>query len=117
MKSTKQDGKFTAVYDANKKLLGYFVNSKPASNSVKGFNGETPLLVAFTAKKKIAGVYLLQCTETPSYAKRVQDAGFYDLWNGLTVKKALKKKVDTVSGATYTSRAVVQSLQAVLATL
>ena len=117
MQSMQKEGKWTAVRDANKKLLGYVVNSKPASDGIKGYAGETPVMIAFNAKKRITGVCLLQNQETPGFLKRVQDAGFYDNWNGLTVKKALKKKVDTVSGATFTSRAVAQSVQAVLATL
>ena len=47
----------------------------------------------------------------------MQETGFYNNWNGLTVKKAKKKQVDTVSGATFTSRAVIQSVQAALNTL
>ena len=32
----------------------------------------------------------------------------------MKVKKAAKKKVDTVSGATYSSRSIIQTLQAAL---
>jgi len=116
-KSVKKAAKWTEVYDAKKVLLGYAVYSKPASDGIKGYAGETPVMIAFNAKKTITGVYLLPCQETPGYAKRVEDAGFYNQWNGLTVKKALKKKVDTVSGATFTSRAVVESVRAALKTL
>lgn len=117
MKSTQKTGKWTAVYDGQKKLLGYAVDSKPASDGIKGYNGETPVMIVFNAKKRIAGVYLLTNQETPRFAQHVQESGFYDNWNGLTVKKALKKQVDTVSGATFTSRAVAESVRAVLATL
>ena len=95
-------------------LLGYAVYSKPASDGIKGYNGETPVLIALTAKKKISGVYALPNSETPRFAQHVQESGFYDTWNGLSIKKALKKKVDTVSGATFTSRAVCQSVIAAL---
>ena len=117
VRSMKKDGNWTAIYDANGKLLGYAVNSKPASDGIKGYAGETPVMIAFNAKKKITGVYLLANQETPRFTQHVQKAGFYDQWNGLSVKKALKKKVDTVSGATFTSVAVVKSVQAVLETL
>ena len=112
-KVTKAE-KWTEVYDQQGKLLGYAVYSKPASDGIKGYNGETPVLIALNAKKVIMGVYPLPNVETPRFAQRVQEAGFYDNWNGLTVKKAKKKKVDTVSGATFTSRAVAQSVQAAL---
>ncbi len=114
VKKVTKTEKWTEVYDAQSKLLGYAVYSKPASDGIKGYNGETPVLIALNAKKVIIGVYPLPNTETPRFAQRVQDAGFYNNWNGLTIKKAKKKKVDTVSGATFTSRAVAQSVQAAL---
>ena len=114
VKSLEKKGKWTEVYDAQHKMLGYVVYSKPASDTIRGFNGETPVVIAFNTKKVITGVYALPNMETPKFAKVVQDAGFYNNWNGLTVKQARKKKVDTVSGATYTSRAVALSVQAAL---
>lgn len=117
VKSVRKVAKWTEVYDSSKKLLGYVVYSKPASDGIKGYNGETPLLIALDTKKVILGVWLLANQETPKFAKRVEDAGFYKNWNGLTVKQALKKEVDTVSGATFTSNAVAKSVQAALKSL
>ncbi len=114
VKSIKKTDKWTEVYDAQNQLLGYAIYSQPASNGIKGFAGETPVMIALNLKKKITGVYLLPCVESPNFVQRVRDAGFFNQWNGLSIKKAKKKKVDTVSGATYTSRAVAQSVQAVL---
>ena len=116
-KSVKKTKKWTEVYDTNKKLLGYAVYSKPASEGIKGYNGETPVLIALSPKQVILGVWLLDNTETPKFAKKVEDAGFYKNWNGLTVKQALKKEVDAVSGATYTSNGVIKSVQAALKAL
>ena len=117
VKSVKKAKKWTEVYDANKKLLGYAVYSKPASDGIKGYNGETPVLIALSPKQVILGVWLLENKETPKFAKKVENAGFYNNWNGLTVKEALKKEVDAVSGATYTSNAVTKSVQAALKAL
>ena len=113
-KIAKKQAKWTEVYDGDRKLLGYAVYSKPASDGIKGFNGETPVMIALDAKKVIRGVYMLPNVETPQFAQRVKDAGFFATWDGMTVKQARKKSVDTVSGATYTSRAVAQSVQAAL---
>lgn len=114
VKSTKKTEKWTEAHDKDGKLLGYALYSKPASDGIKGYNGETPVLIALSPKKVIMGVYALSNSETPRFAQHVQESGFYDSWNGLTVKEARKKKVDTVSGATFTSRAVVQTVQAAL---
>ncbi len=117
VKSIQKGKQLTEVYDAGKKLLGYVLYSKPASDGIKGYAGETPVMIALSTKRVILGVYLLPCRETPGYAKRVEDAGFYKNWNGLTVKKALKKEVDAVSGATFTSMAVAKSVRAALETI
>ena len=116
-KNLKKVDKWTEVYDAQKRLLGYVLYSKPASDGIKGYAGETPVMIAFNLKKKITGVYLLANQETPRFVQRVEQAGYFDSWNGLSIKKARKKKVDTVSGATFTTRAVAQSVQAALNTL
>ena len=113
-KSVKKDKKWTEVYDANNKLLGYALYSKPASDGIKGYNGETPLMIALSPKEKVMSVILLDNQETPSFIARVMEAGLLKSWDGLKVKKAAKKKVDTVSGATYSSRSIIQTLQAAL---
>ncbi len=100
-----------------KKHLGYIAYSKPASDGIKGYRGETPLLIAFDKKHTIQGVKLLPNQETPGFVQRVQDAGFFDSWNGLSMKKAIDKTPDVVSGATYTSRAVTASMKAALTQL
>lgn len=117
VKAVQKTQKWTEVYDAKKKLLGYALYSKPASDGIKGYKGETPVMIALSTKQVILGVYLLENEETPGFAKRVEDAGFYRNWNGMTVQKALKKDVDAVSGATFTSMAVAKSVRAALETL
>ena len=114
VKSVKANKKWTEVRDADNKLLGYAVYSKPASDSIRGYAGETPVLIALDAKQVITGVYLLPNSETPKFIQHVAASGFFGNWNGLTVKQAKKQKVDTVSGATFTSRAVALSVKAAL---
>ena len=117
VKSVKKADKWTEVYDANNKLLGYAVYSKPASDGIRGYAGETPVLVALSPKKVVSGVYLLPNLETPRYIKSIDDAGYFANWNGLSVKKAIKKEVDAVSGATLSSGAIARSVQAALKAL
>ncbi|MCR4659677.1 MAG: FMN-binding protein [Bacteroidales bacterium] len=105
------------VLDADGKRLGYALYSKPASDGIKGFNGETPLLIALSPKKKIISVELLANNEGPRYVKSIEQAGLLKAWNGLNIKKARKKKVDTVSGATYTSKAIIETMQKALSDL
>lgn len=112
--TVKEQGPWTEVHDAQGKLLGYAVYSMPESDSIYGYAAQTHVMVAFNKKKVITGVYLLPNMETPRFVERVKQAGFFDRWNGLSVKKAKSMMPDAVSGATYTSRGVAQSVQAAL---
>lgn len=79
---------------------------------MQGFKGTTPLLIALDAEGRIKDVVLLENQETPRFAQRVVDGGLYEAWDGLTPAEALEKDVDAVSGATYTSNGVKNSLVA-----
>lgn len=104
------DTAFYEIKDAKGNMLGTILFSSPYSDGVKGFNGPTPLLIALDAEGHIKNVVLLENQETPRFAQRVVEGGLYDAWNGLTVDEALDKDVDAVSGATYTSNGVKNSL-------
>ncbi|MBR6272270.1 MAG: FMN-binding protein [Bacteroidales bacterium] len=101
-----------AVKDKSGKIIGCVLLSSPYSDDIKGFNGPTPLQIALDKEGKILEVRVLQNNETPNFLKRVIDAGFLNAWNGLTVKEALDKEVDAVSGATYSSNGIQKSLKA-----
>lgn len=106
------DTAFYEVKDAKGHKLGTVLFSSPYSDGVKGFNGPTPLLIALDAEGRIKTVALLENEETPRFVQRVEKGGLYDAWVGLTVDEALNKDVDAVSGATYTSNGVKNSLKA-----
>ena len=100
-----------AVKNASGKVIGTVLLSSPYSDDIKGFNGPTPLQIAMDEKGKIIEVRVLANDETPNFLKRVIDAGFLDSWNGLTAEEALNKEVDAVSGATYSSNGIKNSLR------
>ena len=101
-----------AVKDKKGNIIGTVLLSSPYSDNIKGFNGPTPLQIALDEKGKILEVRVLNNNETPSFLNKVINAGFLNSWNGLTVKEALDKNVDAVSGATYSSNGIQQSLKA-----
>ena len=113
-RSVKKEDKWSVVYNAKLQVLGYAVYSKPASDGIKGYNGETPLMIALDKNQKVLCVVLLPNNETPGYLQRVLDAGLLSSWNGMKTSKAAKKKVDTVAGATFSSRSIIQTVQAAL---
>lgn len=101
-----------AVKNASGKVIGSVLLSSPYTDNIKGFNGPMPLQIALGNDGKILEVRLLDNHETPNFLKRVIDAGFVKSWNGLTVEEALAKEVDAVSGATYSSNGIQQTLKA-----
>ena len=106
------DTAFYEIKDAKGNKIGTVLYSSPYSDDIKGFNGPTPLMIALDAEGRIQQVVLLENEETPRFAQRVVDGGLYEAWNGLTPSEAIGKEVDAVSGATYTSTGVKQSLVA-----
>ena len=87
-------------------------SSHPYGDNVKGFNGATPLFIAVGKNGKIAAVAPAVNAETPDFWKRVTGSKLFKAWKGLTPAQAATKKVDAVSGATYSSKAVVKTVQA-----
>ncbi|MCQ2297724.1 MAG: FMN-binding protein [Bacteroidales bacterium] len=102
------------VSDNKGKVIGYAAYSKPASDGINGFKGETPLLVVFGTDKKVKQVILLPNMDTPGYVEHMKKGGLLNAWNGLTPKEALSKDVDAVAGATYTSRGVINTMKKTL---
>ena len=101
-----------AVKNKKGKVIGTVLLSSPYSDDIKGFNDPTPLQIAFDNDGKIIEVRVLENNETPSFLNRVVNAGFLESWNGLTAEEALKKEVDAVSGATFSSNGIQKSLKA-----
>lgn len=101
-----------AVKNKKGKVIGNVLLSSPTCDEIKGFNGPMPLQIALDLDGKIIEVRLLDNHETPSFLKRVIDAGFLKSWDGLTVEEALNKEVDAISGATYSSNGIQKTLKA-----
>ena len=109
------DTSYFAVKDAENEVIGSVLLSSPYSDGVKGYAGKTPLLIALDNEDKIMQIKLLANHETPGFIKRVTKSGYLESWNGLSVDEALQKNVDAVSGATYSSKGIQNSLKARLA--
>jgi len=101
---------FMANDDTMKKENGsYVINTTSLSKSIEGYNGPTPLKI-YIKKNKVVKIEFLKTQETPKYYAKVKKA-LMEKWNGLKVKDAKKKEVDAVTGATYSSEAVIKNVQ------
>ncbi|MBQ9653716.1 MAG: FMN-binding protein [Bacteroidales bacterium] len=92
------------------------VNSLESGKKFIGFNGRTPVEIALV-NGRIVYVKALQNTETPAYFNLVKESGLFEKLNGLTVDEALATELDAVSGATYSSEAVIGNIRAALSEL
>ena len=87
----------------------YVVNTTKIGKDIEGYNGNTPLKI-YIKKNKVEKIELLKNQETPKYFVKVKKA-FQDVWNGLKVKDAKAKQVDALTGATFSSEAVIKNVQ------
>lgn len=87
----------------------YVVNTTTIGKGVKGYIGPTPLKI-YIQKNKVQKIEALKNQETPKYFAKVKRQ-LLDKWNGKTVNEAMKMKVDGVTGATYSSEAVIKNVR------
>ena len=90
----------------------YVVNTTTIGKDIEGYNGPTPLKV-YINKNKVERIEFLKSMESPKYYAKVKKA-LMDQWNGKTVKEAKILQVDAVTGATFSSEAVIQNVQMAL---
>ena len=85
------------------------INTTTLGKDVQGFLGATPLKI-YIQKNKVVKIEAMKNQETPKYFLKVKKH-LLDKWNGVKVKDAKKLKVDAVTGATYSSKAVIENVQ------
>lgn len=84
------------------------VNTTTLAKEVEGYNGAVPVKI-YIKKNKIEKIEVLKNQETPKYLAMVKKS-LLNAWDGLTVKNAKAKKVDAVTGATFTSEALIENV-------
>jgi uncharacterized protein with FMN-binding domain len=87
----------------------YIINTTTIGKNIEGYNGPTPLKV-YIKNNKVEKIEFLKNVESPKYYAKVKKE-LKDKWNGLKVKNAKTLQVDAVTGATYSSTAVIQNVQ------
>ena len=88
------------------------INTTTLGKSVEGYNGPTPLKV-YIKKNKVEKIEFLKSTETPKYYAKVKKE-LLNKWNGMKVKDAQTQQVDAVTGATFSSEAVIKNVHLAL---
>lgn len=92
-------------------LIGKIVNTSPFSDEIYGYNSITPLNIYLDSDDKIIEVELCENKESRGFINKIVGSGYLESWDGLTPEEAAKHHVDAVSGCTFSSVAIAQSLQ------
>ena len=103
---------FMADETMTKENGAFVINTTELGKDVEGYQGPTPLKV-YIKDNKVEKIEFLKSTETPKYYDRVKKF-LQSKWDGLKVKEAREKEVDAVTGATYSSEAVIQNVRLAL---
>ena len=103
---------FIADETMTKENGAFVINTTELGKDVEGYQGSTPLKV-YIKDNKVEKIEFLKSTETPKYYDRVKKF-LQSKWDGLKVKEAREKEVDAVTGATYSSEAVIQNVRLAL---
>lgn len=86
------------------------VNTTDLAKDVIGYNGTTPLEIKLV-DGVIVGVKALPNSETPRFFQRVQKSSIFTAPIGKKPAEVLDMQLDAVSGATYSSEAVIENLR------
>ena len=90
----------------------FVINTTELGKNVEGYQGPTPLKV-YIKNNMVEKIEFLKSPETPKYYDRVKKF-LQSKWDGLKVKEAREKEVDVVTGATYSSEAVIENVRLAL---
>ena len=87
----------------------YVIDTTELGKDIEGYQAPTPLKV-YIKNDKVEKIEFLKSQETPKYYAKVKKA-LLEKWNGLKVKDAKTQQVDVVTGATFSSEAVIKNVQ------
>ena len=90
----------------------FVVNTKPLAKDVQGYGGPVPLKIHIK-DGRVAAVEAEPNAESPDFFNRAKE--LLNHWQGKSVDEAMSEEVDAVSGATFSSRAIIANMQRGLA--
>lgn len=105
------EASIVAALDENGNTIGYVV-----VNTAKGYGGDVSVMTGVTADGKVTGINILSHSETAGLGAKATGEDFRSrfegLVSGITVSKdkAGDNSIDAITGATITSRAVVNAV-------
>jgi nitroreductase len=105
----KQKDLYT-LYNEKNDIVSYALFSSPYCNDIKGFGGKIPFIILIDANDTIRDIILYDHFETKSWIDELSEINFFDAWKCLSIDQALDTEVDIISGATYTTEALINAI-------
>ena len=87
------------------------INTTSLTKKIIGYGGPTPVEIQLR-DGKIMKIKVLDNQESPEYLGAVINSTLLDSYYGLTLEEAADHKPDAVSGATYSSGAIIKNVKA-----
>ncbi len=93
-------------------ILGCCVNAVAA-----GYAGDVSMMIGINTAGEICGIKIVSMSETPGVGTKISGGSFLEQFFGMSEPAEIGGNVDGISGATYSSRAVADGVNAALAVM
>lgn len=104
------DGEEIYIVLKDGKILGLCVNAVAA-----GYVGDVSMMVGINTAHEVCGIKIVSMSETPGVGTKISGESFLERFFGMSEPAEIGGNVDGISGATYSSRAVADGVNAALA--
>lgn len=91
----------------------FVVNTGVLAKDVQGYGGPVPLKIHIGKDGKLTAIEAEPNAESPDFFDRAKV--LFSRWQGKTIDEAMAEDVDAVSGATFSSKAIIRNVQRGLA--
>lgn len=91
----------------------FVVNTGVLAKDVQGYGGPVPLKIHIDKDGRLTAIEAEPNAESPSFFDRAKE--LFSRWQGKTIDEAMAEDVDAVSGATFSSKAIIRNVQRGLA--
>ena len=91
----------------------FVVNTRVLAKYVQGYGGPVPLKIHIDKDGRLTAIEAEPNAETPDFFDRAKE--LFSRWQGKTIDEAMAEDVDAVSGATFSSKAIIENVQRGLA--
>ncbi|MFV0506018.1 MAG: 4Fe-4S binding protein [Bacteroidales bacterium] len=82
----------------------------PEKGTVEGFGGNINFALVIDTGSIVKGLILLKHSESSEYVKNLYDTGLLSAWNGKHIAKLHNTSVDIISGASISSKAIINGV-------